>query len=156
MSDSTIKKFNYSLDGQNVNYIRNFQLDTVTENPTSRQINQLKLNTTDGKLKFHDGSELKTLAYAGETATTDIYAVSHRRFLLPVLSADVETLINVTDFQLVVNIAVFQSNGNFYTDITSSLIIKIEDYNQIYLTSSLELNDLQVFVIGAVLNPYRR
>lgn len=66
MSLTTIKTKNYSLSGQNVNYLRDWLLDAIATDPTVAQALQLKFNTTDGRLKVHDGTNLKTLAYMGD------------------------------------------------------------------------------------------
>ncbi len=66
MSTTTIKKLNYSLEGQSVNYLRNFLLDAIANDPTVAEALQLKLNMTDNRLKLHDGREVRTLAYVSD------------------------------------------------------------------------------------------
>ena len=56
------KNYCHSLNGQGVNQLKNWLLDQIDRDPTAAEALQLKLNTTDNRLKYHDGSEVLTLA----------------------------------------------------------------------------------------------
>ena len=62
MSSSTNIPLNKSLDGQGINYLLNWLLDAVSDDPGLAEALQLKFNTADNRLKYHDGNELRTLA----------------------------------------------------------------------------------------------
>ncbi len=77
MSTATISQMNRSLDGQSVNYLRNWLLDTIATDPGVAEALQLKLNTTDNRLKYHDGTELKTVALLSDLDAYTRYRGSH-------------------------------------------------------------------------------
>lgn len=145
MSDSTIKNLNYSLNGQNVNYLRNFKLDTVDTDPTATSENQLKLNTNDNRLKYHDGTEVKTIALLSDVDIDTNNLVLSEAKSLAVLPADTETEVTFDNFTFVLLAAI--TIGSPAEDITSSLIVKYIS-NRVILQSSVELTNLTINAIG--------
>lgn len=81
VSVTTIKNLYHSLNGLGVNYLRNFLLDAITNDPTVAEALQLKLNTTDNRLKFHDGTQVKTLAYLSDLDSYVRYRGGHNASL---------------------------------------------------------------------------
>jgi len=64
MSAATESLFYKSLNGQNVNRLRNFQMDPVTADPVVGEENQLKTHTGDNRVKWRDtGGTVHTLAH---------------------------------------------------------------------------------------------
>ena len=144
MSDTTIKKINYSLDGQDVNYLRNFKLDTVTTDPDSNQANQLKLNTTENRVKLHDGTEVQTVAYLSDIQSVAPGTLVVETANLATLMADTPTDVVPTNLATVEMASVRSQTGE---DLTATLCLMYGD-NKVTLQSSVELNSLVVKLMG--------
>lgn len=62
MSLATVERYFKTLNGQNVNRLINWLVDTVTASPTAANPLSLKWNSTDGRFEMHDGTTLHRLA----------------------------------------------------------------------------------------------
>ena len=136
MSDATIKQYNFSLDGQDVNSIRNFKLDVIDTDPTATQAYQLKFNSVDGNLKIHDGTDVKTVAYTDSVLSTESATLAS-------LPADTATEVVSSNLNTI-DLASVRQNER---DLTSSILL---DYsgNKIILQSSIELSNLDIRLVG--------
>lgn len=73
MSVSTIEQKFKSLNGQNVNFLRNWLLDAVATDPAVAQALQLKWHSTDLRLKVHDGTNVKQVAWLSDLSEFSRY-----------------------------------------------------------------------------------
>lgn len=78
------KIYYHSLDGQGINRLKNWLLDTLDGEPTAGEAGQLKL-TPDGRLKYHTGTELKTVAILADLIGLGGSAVDTEGLVLKVL-----------------------------------------------------------------------
>ena len=118
------KNYHFSPNGQGINQLKNWQLDSTAIDPTAAEANQLK-QTPDGRLKYHDGTDLIEIATLADLSGLGGGSIDTEGYLLKVLLQSEQTFY-VRNGAIPGNSG--ESEAEAFSSIEEALIVLSEKY----------------------------